>query len=131
MKFNFKIQDYQTDAVDAVVDAFEGQIYSNGVSYRRDLGDALDKNTQITLTTDDNENELYTDDGLDDTGFKNEKITLSPENLLSNIKKVQQENNLKISNNLLGNIGACTLDIEMETGTGKTYVYTKTIYELN
>ncbi|MDU5230126.1 MAG: DEAD/DEAH box helicase family protein [Anaerococcus sp.] len=131
MKFNFKIQDYQTDAVDAVVDAFEGQIYSNGVSYRRDLGDALDKNRQITLTTDDNKNDLYTDDGLDDTGFKNEKITLSPKNLLSNIKKVQQENNLKISNNLLGNIGACTLDIEMETGTGKTYVYTKTMYELN
>ena len=131
MKFNFKIQDYQTEAVDAVVDAFEGQIYSNGVSYRRDLGNVLDKNTQITLTTDDNENDLYTDDGLDDTGFKNEKITLSPENLLSNIKKVQQDNNLKISNNLLGNIGACTLDIEMETGTGKTYVYTKTMYELN
>lgn len=131
MKFNFKIQDYQTEAVDAVVDAFEGQIYSNGVSYRRDLGNVLDKNTQITLTTDDNENDLYTDDGLDDTGFKNEKITISPDKLLKNIKKVQQDNNLKLSNNLLGNIGACTLDIEMETGTGKTYVYTKTMYELN
>lgn len=131
MKFNFKIQDYQTDAVDAVVDAFEGQIYSNGVSYRRDLGDVLDKNTQITLTTDYNKEELYRDDGLDDTGFKNEKITISPDGLLSNIKKVQQDNNLKLSNNLLGNIGACTLDIEMETGTGKTYVYTKTMYELN
>lgn len=131
MKFNFKIQDYQTDAVDAVVDCFEGQIYSDNVSYRIDQGSNQFKNTQITLTTDDNENDLYTDDGLDDTGFKNEKITLSPENLLSNIKKVQQDNNLKLSNNLLGDIGACTLDIEMETGTGKTYVYTKTMYELN
>lgn len=131
MKFNFKIQDYQTDAVDAVVDCFEGQIYSDNVSYRIDQGSNQFKNTQITLTTDDSENNLYTDDGLDDTGFKNEKITLSPENLLSNIKKVQQDNNLKLSSNLLGNIGACTLDIEMETGTGKTYVYTKTMYELN
>ncbi|WP_297282112.1 type III restriction-modification system endonuclease [uncultured Anaerococcus sp.] len=131
MKFNFKIQDYQTEAVDAVIDCFEGQIHSDGLTYRRDLGDRLDKNTQIILATDDSKDEIYTDDGLDDTGFKNEKITISPDGLLSNIKKVQQENNLNISNNLLGNIGACTLDIEMETGTGKTYVYTKTMYELN
>ena len=131
MKFNFKIQNYQTDAVDAVVDAFEGQIYSNGLTYRRDLGDLLNtRGIQASVTTDE-KGEGYLDEDLYDTGFKNEKITLSAENLLSNIKKVQQENNLKISNNLLGNIGACTLDIEMETGTGKTYVYTKTMYELN
>lgn len=131
MKFNFKVQDYQTDAVDAVVDAFEGQIYSNGVSYRRDLGNALDKSTQIILATDENGEDIYTDDGIDDTGFKNEKITISPDKLLKNTKKVQQVNNLKLSNSLIGNNGACTLDIEMETGTGKTYVYTKTMYELN
>lgn len=131
MKFNFKIQDYQTEAVNAVVGAFEGQIYSDGVSYRRDLGDLLTtRGIQASVTTDE-KGESYLDEDLYDTGFKNEKITLSPENLLSNIKKVQQENNLKISNKLLGNIGACTLDIEMETGTGKTYVYTKTMYELN
>lgn len=131
MKFNFKIQDYQTDAVDAVVDCFEGQIYSDGLTYRRDLGDFLDTSgIQASVTTDD-KGKGYLDEDLYDTGFKNEKITLSAEKLLSNIKKVQQENNLKISNNLLGNIGACTLDIEMETGTGKTYIYTKTMYELN
>lgn len=131
MKFNFKIQNHQTDAVDAVVDCFEGQIYSDGLSYRRDLGNALDKSTQIILATDENGENIYTDDGLDDTGFKNEKITISPDKLLKNIKKVQQVNNLKLSNSLIGNNGACTLDIEMETGTGKTYVYTKTMYELN
>lgn len=131
MKFNFKIQDYQTDAVDAVVDAFEGQIYSNGVSYRRDLGDLLNTRGIQASVTMDEKGESYLDEVLYDTGFKNEKITLSAENLLSNIKKVQQDNNLNLSNNLLGNIGACTLDIEMETGTGKTYVYTKTMYELN
>lgn len=131
MKFNFKIQDYQTDAVDALVDVFEGQIYSNGVSYRRDLGDLLNTRGIQASVTMDEKGESYLDEVLYDTGFKNGKITISPENLLSNIKKVQQDNNLKISNNLLGNIGACTLDIEMETGTGKTYVYTKTMYELN
>lgn len=131
MKFNFKIQDYQTDAVDAVVDAFEGQIYSDGLTYRRDLGDIFSKDIQTSLLSEDEQVNLGERDVLDDTGFKNEKITLSPKNLLSNINKVQQENNLKLSNNLLGNIGACTLDIEMETGTGKTYVYTKTMYELN
>ena len=37
MKFKFKIQQYQTDAVDAVVRVFEGQPYQDHVSYRRDI----------------------------------------------------------------------------------------------
>ena len=131
MKFNFKIQDYQTDAVEAVVDCFEGQIYSNGVSYRRDLGNLLTTGGIQASVTMDEKGKSYLGEDLYDTGFKNEKITISPDALLSNIKKVQQDNNLKLSNSLIGNNGACTLDIEMETGTGKTYVYTKTMYELN
>ena len=38
MKFNFKIQQYQTDAARSVVGVFEGQPYSNPVNYRRDIG---------------------------------------------------------------------------------------------
>lgn len=38
MKFNFKIQQYQTDAVESVVNVFRGQPYQNAVSYRRDIG---------------------------------------------------------------------------------------------
>ena len=38
MKFSFKIQQYQTDAVDAVARVFQGQPYSSGVSYLRDMG---------------------------------------------------------------------------------------------
>ena len=38
MKFNFKIQQYQTDAVEAVCNVFAGQGYNSGVGYRRDLG---------------------------------------------------------------------------------------------
>ena len=131
MKFNFKIQDYQTKAVDAVIDCFEGQIYSDGLSYRRDLGNLFSKNIQTSLLPEDEQVNLGDSDVVDDTGFKNEKINIPPDNLLSNIKKVQQNNNLKLSDSLIGNNGACTLDIEMETGTGKTYVYTKTMYELN
>ena len=37
MEFKFKIQDYQTEAVDAVVNVFEGQPYNNGLSYVKDL----------------------------------------------------------------------------------------------
>ena len=42
MKFNFKIQQYQTDAVDSVVNCFKGQPYIDNVSYRRDIGNKRD-----------------------------------------------------------------------------------------
>ena len=38
MKFNFKVQQYQTDAVDAVVKVFNGQGFQNKINYIRDLG---------------------------------------------------------------------------------------------
>ncbi|MDO5714359.1 MAG: DEAD/DEAH box helicase family protein [Tissierellia bacterium] len=133
MKFNFKIQDYQTEAVNSVVDCFKGQRYADGIIYRRDLGDIKEKKeySQTYMTEDKREKEAYTTDDYDDTGFKNELISISKDQLLSNIKQVQQNNNLSISDSLLGDIGMCSLDIEMETGTGKTYVYIKTMYELN
>lgn len=134
MKFKFKIQDYQTDAVDSVVNCFSGQKFSNSVSYRRDIG-AVSKNketSQLAIT----DEEIYgvkiqDDDYIDETGFKNEDLSLNSGQLLENITNVQQNNNLSISDSLKGDIGACSLDIEMETGTGKTYVYIKTMYELN
>ena len=38
MKFNFKIQDYQTEAVESIVKVFDGQGYHAGTGYIRDLG---------------------------------------------------------------------------------------------
>ena len=38
MKFNFKIQGYQTEAVESIVKVFEGQGYHSGLDYIRDLG---------------------------------------------------------------------------------------------
>ena len=125
MKFNFKIQQYQTDAVDAVVKVFNGQGHYDRVSYIRDLGNIKQENYQTTLGGE----EVY--DPMDDTGFKNEAIELSDDQLLKNIQNIQTRSNIKVSPALVKDHGRCSLDIEMETGTGKTYVYIKTIFELN
>ena len=121
MKFNFKIQQYQTDAVNAVVNVFNGQGYHDRVKYIRDTGN-MPQNAQQSL---------YDNDEIDDTGYKNELLELTDEQLLQNIHNIQSQNNIRLSDKLVKNIGRCSLDIEMETGTGKTYVYIKTIFELN
>ncbi len=51
--------------------------------------------------------------------------------ILANIRRLQTFNNIKLSPSLVKDLGRCSLDIEMETGTGKTYVYIKTMFELN
>ncbi len=130
MKFNFKIQQYQTDAVTAVVKIFNGQGYHDKISYIRDLGKVQQKNEQqISFGMSEEELEIY--DPADDTGYKNELIELSDEQLLKNIQTLQSQNNIKLSPELVKDLGRCSLDIEMETGTGKTYVYIKTMFELN
>lgn len=131
MKFNFKIQQYQTDAARSIVSAFRGQPYSDSVNYRRDIGNkATKKYSQISFT-DAGRTELSIENELDELGFKNELLFLSDEALLQNIREVQQNNNVKLSDALINDLGRCSLDVEMETGTGKTYVYIKTMYELN
>lgn len=138
MKFNFKIQHYQTDAVDAVVQVFQGQGYHDRISYIRDKGkrkkvkgvdgeDVLET-AYVQKLEQDAEEDI---DLEDDTGYKNELIELSDEQLLQNIHRVQSQNNIRLSTNLVKDLGRCSLDIEMETGTGKTYVYIKTMFELN
>lgn len=100
MKLRFKVQRYQAEAVDAVVDCFTGQPC------------------------------------LDAAGGVNAEIALSPAQLLRNVRAVQRGRGLPESATLARSPAAGTpdtpnLDIEMETGTGKTYVYIKTIMELN
>ena len=133
MKFNFKIQQYQTDAVDSVVSCFKGQPYQDKVSYRRDIGNKREVQTysQMSFFTDGEQSEFAFTDDFDESGFKNETLMITPDALLSNIKEIQQNNNVMISDSLVDSMGACSLDIEMETGTGKTYVYIKTMFELN
>lgn len=128
MKFKFKIQEYQTEAVLAIVKAFDGQPYKDRVSYLRDLGERR-KTTQTSLFVDDANR--YDSDG---NGFENGEIELTDEQLLDNIRALQIDNNIKQSSELSKPFGKncrCALDIEMETGTGKTYCYIKTVFELN
>ena len=132
MKFNFKIQQYQTDAVKSVIDVFKGQPYQDKVSYRRDIGNKSAQTfSQMTFGFEAEQISFDVTDDFDDSGFKNESILISSDELFTNIKNVQQTNNVMLSDKLVDGLGACSLDIEMETGTGKTYVYIKTMYELN
>lgn len=127
MKFNFKIQKYQTEAVDAVVKVFNGQGFHDKLRYIRDMGKQK-PDQQMAMAAMDGD-DYY--DPTDDTGYKNEAIGLSDEQLLANIRQIQGQNNIKQSTALVKDLGCPSLDIEMETGTGKTYVYIKTMFELN
>ncbi|CFW96154.1 Helicase/UvrB domain [Syntrophomonas zehnderi OL-4] len=127
MKFQFKIQPYQTDAVNSVVNIFTGQPFTDRISYVHDLGIMKKpRPTQGTILLDQ---ELGGDEIA--IGFENARLAISPEQLLLSIRNMQVRNNIKQSDSLVSHLGACSLDVEMETGTGKTYVYIKTIFELN
>ena len=131
MKLKFKVQPYQTAAVEAVVDCFEGQPKSDPLRYRIDPG--RQKVASFEL----------------EEGFKNDDICLSDTALLANIQAVQKRQNLSQSRSLtdfttLDSKGVrkpvaggykpgakINLDVEMETGTGKTYCYIKTMFEMH
>lgn len=130
MKFNFRIQDYQTRAVESLVDVFKGQRNSSGIKYRIDPGTKKTiKNEQRKMDF-DNKDKVF-DDEVIELGFKNNELDLGKTEILNNIRSVQLNNNIRTSDSLIDGQGVCSLDIEMETGTGKTYVYIKTMYELN
>ena len=116
MNFKFKIQQYQTDAVENTVAVFAGQPSRDSFQYRRDLGKG--KSGQFTFEE-------------DFAGYRNSDIELSDSQLLDNIQKIQDTQDIKQSAKLVSDLGKLGLDIEMETGTGKTYVYIKTMFELN
>jgi type III restriction enzyme len=113
VKLKFKVQPYQTQAVTAVVDCFAGQPMSTGITYRIDPG----RKAQTSAF---------------EEGFKNADLALTELQVLANIKDVQRRQNLPVSDKLVTSAGCrINLDIEMETGTGKTYCYIKTIFEMN
>jgi len=125
MQIKFKSQDYQTSAVESIVDCFKGQSKTAGISYRIDPGKAKPKTTGQTSMYDYEENEVP-------DGIKNADIEVTAEQLLNNIKEVQQKQDLPISDKIVStSVSPINLEVEMETGTGKTYVYIKTMFELN
>ena len=131
MKFNFKIQQYQTDAVEAVVNIFKGQGLHERVGYIRDMGTLEDSDKQLSFLAEDTVEDDELLDLENSMGYKNEAVQLTDAELLKNIHEMQTANNIRLSPNLIKELGCCSLDIEMETGTGKTYVYIKTMFELN
>lgn len=131
MKFRFKTQQYQVDAVNAIVDVFKGQPHISFEEYTRDLGVTKKNKVQVISMFDSDENSASIADDSDDVGYSNASIKLTDERLLNNIREVQSKTNLQESRTIIDSLGAVSLDVEMETGTGKTYVYTRTIFELN
>ena len=121
MKFKFTIQPYQTEAVESVTRVFAGQGVASSLSYRRDVPQAA-------------QTSLFADEADDDftMGFANALVELDAGQMLTNINRVQSRNHIHLSQSVVtGGLGRCSLDVEMETGTGKTYVYIKTMFELN
>ena len=107
MKLHFDSnQEYQWDAIKSITDIFEGQPLSSG-------------DFEFTTT---NVGAL-----LCENGFGN-NLTLSVEQILENVKSIQQRNEIK---NTVEELQGMNFSVEMETGTGKTYVYLRTVYELN
>lgn len=113
MRIKFKEQQFQKDAVKSVVDCFLGQPKSSS-KFTYDKGFSV--NGQLTM-----------DEIEEKTGQKNKNIRITSKDVYKNITEVQKRNGLKISPKLEGEYN---LTIEMETGTGKTYTYIRTMHEL-
>jgi type III restriction enzyme len=110
MKLKYKHQRFQADACRMVTNAFTGQPKSNGLSdFSVDQG---------------NRRGFFKVEG-----FGNKNIVLDNSAITDNVRAVQMEQGLKPVEYLEGD--GRTFTIEMETGTGKTYTYIKTMYELN
>lgn len=130
MKLQFKEQDFQVQAVNAVVDCFEGQaLKTNRFTLERSkelLRHAKQAASGVqTMDFDDIEVEI---------GYRNAAIQISEAQILTNIQEVQRKNDLHESRQIERPKGVklgYNLTIEMETGTGKTYTYIRTMYELH
>jgi type III restriction enzyme len=110
----FKQLPYQAVAAQAVVDCFDGQPRFEGLRYQVDPG--REAAAQLDLMGE---------------GLRNADLRLTRAQLRTNIRAVQQRQHLAPSDVLASSRAApINLDIEMETGTGKTYVYIDTMYRL-
>lgn len=90
MKLKFKIQQYQTDAVQNVVKVFNGQPNKGLAEYIVDKGKTyIKENGKL--------HEVKAIDFDDHTGYKNGDVVLSRQDLLNNIHQIQAENNIRMS----------------------------------
>ncbi len=121
MQIRYKHQPFQAEAARCVANAFTGQPKSDGLSdHTVDQGKRKDSQTAIT------------GEGFALAGYGNKNVILAPEAICENVRAIQTEHGLKPVDSLqtIPGVGMA-FTIEMETGTGKTYTYIKTMYELN
>ena len=112
MKLRFEPDlDFQLQAVEAVCDLFRGQETCR---------------TEFTVTQDWRDPQERLAFARNDLGVGN-RLTLLDDEILANLKDIQLRNGLPPSGSLVSG----DFTVEMETGTGKTYVYLRTIFELN
>ena len=116
MKLKFKQQQYQDDAVGAIVNCFKGQEKGSRKDLIARYTRTLDKGTLLEKTEE-----------VEVISFGNHPITLTESERRENIRNVQRLNDINYTDGQNLN----DFSIEMETGTGKTYTYIKTMYELN
>ncbi|HSO82538.1 type III restriction-modification system endonuclease [Thiocapsa sp.] len=114
MKIQFSADlDYQAEAIASIVDVFQGQ-------------EICRTNFTVAASTDHPQMDLALDGENGDLGIGN-RLRLLHEDILENVRAVQLRNGLAPSAALDG----MNFTVEMETGTGKTYVYLRTIFELH
>lgn len=108
MKIQFKDLNYQNDAINSIVRVFEGHHI---------------RQSNFTISGHSGQQNLITEHGTAN------RIVYNPERMLSNVHQIQIDNQLPLSDKLASPFPQ--FNIEMETGTGKTFVYLKSILELN
>jgi type III restriction enzyme len=112
MKLHFEPNlDYQHTAIEAVCDIFRGQEICR---------------TEFTVTRDTADTQQRMGFAENDIGIGN-RLTLLDDDLLKNLNDIQLRNGLPPS----ASLASGDFTVEMETGTGKTYVYLRTVFELN
>ena len=112
MKLKFVDQQYQTDAVNAICDIFDGC----------EMKDSL-----FTIEANQRGEFQFDTEGSGYFIGHSNKLSIDDFTMLENVQMIQERNDIQMSKDLQKR----NFTIEMETGTGKTYVYTKTILELN
>ena len=118
MKLQFKQQAFQLEAVAAIVDLFQGQQRREGIHYLADPGRA--ETSQLDLVHD---------------AYRNAPLMVSEDSIREQVRAKQLRYGIRpsetLSSQLVAGRKAYNFSIEMETGTGKTYTYIRTIMELN
>jgi type III restriction enzyme len=131
MKLQFKEQDFQVQAVKAVVDCFAGQpVKTNRFTLERSK-ELIRKAKQAAAGG--VQSSVFETEVMEEIGYRNSPISILESQVLKNINAVQKQNDLNESSQLERPKGlklGYNLTIEMETGTGKTYTYIRTMYEL-